>query len=47
MYRCNKKKTSFDLEICQIDNKMYYYLIKIKSGGVNVQKEVIAQILND
>lgn len=47
VYRCNKKKTSFDLEICQIYNKIYYYLIKVKSGGVNVQKEVIAQILND
>jgi hypothetical protein len=26
---------------------MYYYLIKVKSGGVNVHKEVIVQILND
>ena len=46
-YRCNKKKTSFDIEICQIYSKMYYYMLKIKSGGVNMQKEVITQLFSN
>ena len=46
-YRCNKKKTSFDIEICQIYSKMYYYMLKIKSGGVNMQKEVISQLFSN
>ena len=47
MFRCNQKKTSFDIEICQIYYKVYYYMLRIKTGGVNMKKDIIAKLFYD
>ena len=47
MFRCNQKKTSFDIEICQIYYKVYYYMLRIKTGGVNMKKDIIAKLFCD
>ena len=47
MFRCNQKKTSFDIEICQIDYKVYYYMLRIKTGGVNMKKDIITKLFCD
>ena len=43
IFRCNKFSTSFDIEIVEIDKKIYYYLIKIKNGSVFTEKKLIKQ----
>ncbi len=43
IFRCNKFSTSFDIEIVEIDKKLYYYLIKIKNGSVFTEKKLIKQ----
>ena len=47
MFRCNQKKTSFDIEICQIYYKVYYYMLRIKTGGVNMKKDIITKLFCD
>ena len=44
--RCSKNKTSFDIEICEIEEGIYYHLIKMKSGGINANLEIIHQLFN-
>ena len=44
IFRCNKYSTSFDIEIVEIDDDLYYYLIKIKNGSIFTEKKLIRQL---
>ena len=44
--RCSKQLTSFDIELCLIDNELCYYIVKIKSGGVNANVDIISHLFN-
>ena len=43
-FRCNKHTTSFDIEIVEIDEDLYYYLVKIKNGNIFTEKKLIRQL---
>ena len=44
--RCSKQLTSFDIELCLIDNGLCYYIVKIKSGGFNANVDIISHLFN-
>ena len=44
--RCSKQLTSFDIELCLIDKELCYYIVKVKSGGVNANVDIISHLFN-
>ena len=45
-FRCSKQLTSFDIELSLIDSGLCYFLVKIKSGGVNANVDLISNLFN-
>ena len=45
-FRCSKQLTSFDIELSLIDNGLCYFVVKIKSGGVNANVDLIDNLFN-
>ena len=45
-FRCSKQLTSFDIELTLIDSGLCYFLVKIKSGGVNANVDLISNLFN-
>ena len=46
IFRCSKNKTSFDIEICELEKGICYYVLKVKTGGINANFNIISQIFN-